>query len=453
MNFIDFLKHTFLEPRPASPEDLSPEEALQINFKTVVVEFADNVESSGGETVVSILKNCEGISVSYFDEPLNKTFLNLDGRTFFDLIDKGQSILDRMQADVLIWGCREGDKLRLNFQTSSQYGKSAANFVSPLDCLYFPADFFITPLNFPQSLGTLIYGSVISAIVPANRQKQIQRRYLLKKIIANLSSDNSAKFLSIDYLPYVMNFLGLIYLSYSYESENDKDFKIVRNLLENAIKHQDLIKNPLHLGCIYNHLGQLYDTAALHQPRRHAAYCKGAINNYRLSQKYIGKYTYPYDYGMISYKLSHLFYDYWKQKEDIQALRDSVFNLREAEKIFTYALFPDFWADIQGELGHVLSVLGRLTGNDTISELALAAHKNRQKIITERRDPLLWASIQEDIGGIYSFLGQKNDDTDSLEEALDCYHDALYIFENMQRQEDIKRLTTDIAKTSKLLNE
>ena len=173
---------------------------------------------------------------------------------------------------------------------------------------------------------------------------------------------------------------------------------------------------------------------------------------YRLAQKYIGKYSYPYDYGMISYQLSHLFYDYWKQKEDLQALRDAVFNLREAEKIFTYALFPEFWADIQGELGHLLTILGRLTGNDAIFELALAAHKNRQKIITERRDPLLWAAIQENIGGIYGFLGQKNSDNDSLEEALDCYHDALYIFENMQRQDDVKRLTSDIAKTSRLIN-
>lgn len=452
MNFLELLKHTFLEPRPASPEDLSPEEALQINFKIIVAEFADNVESNGGETIAAILGSCEGLSVSYFNEPFNKSFLNLDGRTFFDLIDKGQSILDRTGADVLVWGCRENDKIRLNFQTSAQYGKNGGSFVSPLDSLYFPASFFETPQNFPSALGMLVYGAVVSALVPSSRQKKIQKKYLLKKIIAQLSSDNSAKALSIDYLPYVMNFLGLIYLSYSNESDKDKDFKIVRNLLENAIKHQDLIKNPLHLGCIYNHLGQLYRTASLHQAKRHSAYCRGAISNYRLAQKYIGKYSYPYDYGMISYQLSHLFYDYWKQKEDLQALRDAVFNLREAEKIFTYALFPEFWADIQGELGHLLTILGRLTGNDAIFELALAAHKNRQKIITERRDPLLWAAIQENIGGIYGFLGQKNSDNDSLEEALDCYHDALYIFENMQRQDDVKRLTSDIAKTSRLIN-
>ena len=147
-----------------------------------------------------------------------------------------------------------------------------------------------------------------------------------------------------------------------------------------------------------------------------------------------------------------MYYNYWRQKEDLQALRDAVFNLREAEKIFTYALFPEFWADIQGELGHMLALLGSLTGSFDISELAIAAYKNQQKVITERRDPLHWAQIQENIGEIYYRLGKNADDTDSLEEALEYFHDALYIFENMELSEAAKRLTIDIAKTGSLLN-
>ena len=83
MTLLDLFKHIFLQKRPASPEDLSPEAARLINFKVVIAEFADNVESSGAEKICSLLKNREGLQVIYFNEPFNKSFLNLESRTFF----------------------------------------------------------------------------------------------------------------------------------------------------------------------------------------------------------------------------------------------------------------------------------------------------------------------------------------------------------------------------------
>lgn len=453
MFLLDFIKNTFLQPRQTPSEDLSPEAALQINFRVVVVEFADNVEGNCGELVTKFLRNCEGLSVTYFNEPFDKTFLNLESRTLFDLLDKGQDILDKTSANVLVWGCRENDKIRLNFQTALQYENSGHSFVSLLDSLYLPVAIFEDfGSGFPPSLITLIYGAIVSSLNQTCKTSQIQKRYLLKKIIAKLSADSSAKSLSIEYLPYIMNFLGIIYLSFCSHAETDKDFKIVKNLLDAALKHQDLISNPIHLGCIYHHLGQLYDSASQNIAKHPANYYRGAISNYRLAQKYLSKYSYPYDYGLISFRLSDLYYNYWKQKEDLQALRDSVFNLREAEKVFTYALFPEFWAEIQGRLGYLLSILSNLTASNDIAELAIAAYKNRQKIVTEKKDPLLWAQIQEKIGEIYYFIGKKEADKDTLEESLEYFHDALYIFENMNLADDAKRLTSSIAKTNQIIS-
>ena len=255
-----------------------------------------------------------------------------------------------------------------------------------------------------------------------------------------------------NYLPYIMNFLGIIYLSYSYDNHQEKDFKIVRNLFDTALKHQDLIKNPIHLGCIYYHLGQLYDSATQNMVHRPMSYYRDAITFYRQAQKHLSKYNYPYDYGYISYKLSELFFNYWKQKNDIQALRDAVFQLRESEKIYTYAQFPEFWSELQGRLGYLLSLLGSFTNSEEICELAIASYKNQQKVITERRDPLAWARIQEDIGEIYYRLGKESADKDLLEEALEYFHDALYIFENAEDEDEIKKLNTHIAKTSQILS-
>lgn len=420
-------------------------------FKVKVIEFSDNVEGNSGEIIARQLSSKEGLEVSYFDEPFNKTFLNLESRTLFDLIDKGQTILDKTGADVLVWGCREGNRIRLNFQTMNQYEDEELAFVSLMDSLYIPAR--PETGKYPEALINLIYGGILSAINASNAQIKIYKHYLLKKNIDYLSKDNSAKSLSIEYMPYVMNFLGIIYLSYAFDKSDGQDFKIVKSLFDTALKHQDLITSPIHLGCIYNHLGQLYDCGTRFLAKNPAAYFKGAIEYYRLSQKYLSKYTYPYDYGYISYKLSKLFFNYWRQKEDIQALRDAVFQLREAEKIYTYALFPEFWAEIQGHLGYLLSLLGSFTKSEDISELAITCYKNRQKVITERREPLLWAECAENIGDIYYRIGKNKIDREALEEALEHFHDALYIFENAQQTDRIKKLTVDIAKTNQSLNQ
>lgn len=452
MSIINFLKNTFLSPLNVEDSDsASLDEAFNINYRCMVIEFAETLENSSGEILTALLRNQKNIDVTYFNEPFNKNFLSLEGRTFFDFIDKGQTILDKTHCDVLIWGCREGNQIRLNFQTSEQYEQNNSSFLSLLDSLYLPADIFDNVNNFPPSILHIIVGSIIMAAPAHTKQQIIQQKFLLKRIIDQLSHNDSSKLLQVEYLPYIMNFLSLIYLTYCRNSSDEKDFKIVNKLLNTAISHQDLIKNPIHLGCIYNHFGQLHRLAAATNSNHVTRHYKAAIANYQLAQKYIGKYTYPYHYGFISYQMSNLLYDYWRQINDIQILRDSVFNLREAEKIFTYAVFPEFWAEIEGLLGQRMSVLGFQLHNNAIAELAITAYKNQQKIITEKRDPFQWASIQENIGNIYYRLGRSLQDNSLLEESLEYFHDALYIFENMDLDENTKRVTTNIAKTSELL--
>ncbi len=452
MKLLEKIIGVFSKNKKDPEADFPFDENALMKFRVVVVEFSDSVESRSGELIAQKLKEKDVLDVVYFDEIFSKDFLNFDARNLFDLIDKGQSILEKTQADVLIWGYREADKIRINFQNSKQYEKEDNAFISLMDSFYIPADLTQKKQDFPQALSNLIYGAVISAINPHNKEMQIQKKYLLKKIISLLSQDNSAKTLSIEYLPYIMNLLGIIYLSYAYDRGEGQDYKIVKNLFDTALKHQDLIKNPVHLGCIYNHLGQLYDASGEYSPRKPINHLKNAISYFRYAQKYLTKYNNPYDYGYISYKLSHLFYTFWRQKEDIQALRDAVFQLREAEKIYTYALFPEFWANIQGELAHMLSLLGNFGKSEDISELAIACYKNRQKVITEKRNPYEWAQIQMNIGEIYYYLGKNAQDKPLLEEALEYFHDALYVFENMKKDDDAKKVSNEIARTRHNLN-
>ena len=417
-----------------------------VKFRITVIDFQDSVESNGGKDLADILQSMNDFEVRFFDEAFNKTFLNLESRTLFDMIDKGQMLLERTGSDLLIWGCRENNKIRLNFQTSQQYEQPENTFVSLLDSLYLPSELLNHPEVFPQALKTLLHGTIISAIIPSSPSIRIHRKYLLKKDIALLSNDTSAKQLSIKYLPFIMNFLGIIYLSSAFDSEEISDFKIIQNLFNTALKHQDLISSPLHLGCIYNHLGQLNDCASQHHLRRSGNFYRDAVHYYHQAQRYLGKYTYPYDYGNICYKLACLYFNYWKQKQDLQALRDAVSQLREVEKIFTLSQFPEFWANIQKELGYLLSLLGNITGSSDILELAINSYLNCQKIMNEKREPLIWAEAQEHIGNLHYKIALKQDNRDRLEDALECYHDALYIYENASQENKIKQLLIAIAK-------
>ncbi|MFV0625769.1 MAG: hypothetical protein ACK5N8_00280 [Alphaproteobacteria bacterium] len=449
MAFFDFVKNIFSSNN--SKNDLDTP-LFAPKFKILIIEFSDNVEGNSGETITRMLRDKEGIEVHYFDEPFNKNFLNFDSKELFDWIDRGQTVIDRTGADVIVWGFREGNRLRLNFQSTNQYESNRKIFISLVDSLYIPA----INLNDREKIATavinLIHGAIISTVESKDKELKIYRKYLLRKIIDRLINDDSAKSLSIEFMPYIMNFLGIIYLSYAFENKDDKDFKIIKNLFETAIKHQDLISNPIHLGCIYYHLGQLYDCASSNIDKHPALFFKGAIEYYVQSQKYLSKHNYPYEYGSICYRLSSLYFSYWKQKSDIQALRDAVFQLREAEKIYTYALFPEFWANIQENLGHLLAILGNLTNSSEISALAIDSYKNKQKVVTERKDPISWAITQSEVGDIFYRLGKSSQNKELLEDALEYFHDALYIFENAKMDDEIKKLNVNISKTSQYIS-
>lgn len=423
-------------------------------FRITIADFYDNISSSGAQKLAKALNECEGIEVSAYTENFDHSLLNLESRNILDLIDSGQTILRQTGAEVLVWGYRDKERIRLNFQNVSQYEDGGNAFISLMDSFYLPAAILDeNDETIPQGLLLLLYGAVVSTINNPEKEYQIYKKYLLKKIVHQLSQIDSAQSLELEYMPYLLNFLGIIYLSVAYESPYADDFKIVKNLFESALKHQSQIIHPTHIGCIYYHLGQLYDCATRSMSEHPSSYFRGAIKNYQTAQKYLSKYTYPYDYGYICYKLSGLYVSYWKQSEDTQALRDAVFQLREAEKVYTLALFPDFWSRIEGALGYLLHNLGHLTKSPEICNLAITAYQNQQKIVTEKNNPRLWAEIQEKIGNIFYLQGRSRQDIGATQEALSCFHDALYIFEKMSLPTQVKQLKFDISKAYQTLSD
>lgn len=414
-------------------------------FRVTVVAFEDKCNLNCGRRFADILQRNPLFDVHFFAETFPKGFLNLQGRNFFDFIDRGTQILNSTHSDILIWGYEENAKIRLNFQITDQYALDNNLFHSLLDSLFVPLNFFTSPETFSASLLLVICGIIIAAVPPVTNDQKDNREKLLTDIIALLAADTSPKEISREFMPYIMNMLGKIYLSNAQKNLNENDVEIIRNLFDSALKNKQFMRLPIYYGCVYNNMAQLYETMYKQAQTDGSPYLREAISFYQEAHKYLNK-NYPYDYGLIAYHLALLYFDFWKYTTDLQALRDAVTQLREAEKVYTLAQFPQSWCHIEGLLGYYLTSLGMTTASNDIMQLAINSYHNQQKIYEQRVYPLEWAGIQEEIGNIYYLLGKQNEDDNFMIEARNYFNSALEIYQQLKAKDRIAETKRRLAK-------
>ncbi len=418
-------------------------------LKVVVVEFVEYGNFGFGQGLAKLLQRNQNLSVRYFDEPFDKSFLNLQGRKFFDLVDAGNIILQKLNADVVIWGYQENENIRLNFQTANAYSDWENVSCSVLESLFVPAEYFEHVNFFPEVLSNLITGMLAASISEQRIDLRHLKQKLLKTVIGKLTTDSPAESGDLMFSPYVMNIVGLIYLSYSQRELTQKTFNASKELFINALSYKNQIMQDVHLGCIYKNMAQLYELALKQDLGGYWLLFREAITNYRTAQKYLNLYNYPYDFAMISFKLSQLYFQYWKFTNDIQALRDAVYFLREAEKTYTQITFPELWSKIEGYLGFYLSLLGLFSKSNDISMLAIRSYKNKQQVYRKELYPVMWAKIQENIANVYYNIGKNSKDKTAFAQAIDCYQSALKVYENKKLHQEITIVNNSMDKVMK----
>ncbi len=418
-------------------------------LKVVVVDFVEYGNYGFAQSMTRLLQKNPNFNVRLFDEPFDKSFLNLQGRNFFDLIDAGNTILQKLNADVVVWGYQENENIRLNFQTANAYSDWDNASCSVLDSLFVPAEYFEHINFFPEILTNLITGIIAASISEQRIDLRHLKQKLLKNVINNLSSEGPTDSRNLMFSPYVMNTVGLIYLSFSQKELSQKTFNMAKELFLNALANQKQIMQNVHIGCIYKNLAQLYEIALKQDLGGYWLLFKEAITNYRTAQKYLDHYNYPYDFSQISFKLSQLYFQYWKFTNDVQALRDAVYFLREAEKTYTQITFPELWSKIEGYLGFYLSLLGLFSKSDDISMLAIRSYKNKQQVYRKELYPVMWAKIQENIANVYYNIGKNGRNKNAFAEAIDYYQSALKIYENKRLQQEITIVNNSIDKVMK----
>lgn len=400
-------------------------------FRVTVVPFEDKCNINCGKRFAELLSTNPLFEVNYCNETFPKGFLNLQGRNFFDFIDQGNRILEKEHSDVLIWGYEESGKIRLNFQTETQYVIPNELSFSLLDSLFIPLNYFTDTNNFSPSLLLIIYGIITAAVKPVTNEQIKGKPKVLNDIVRLLAEDTSPKDISREFMPFIMNMLGKVYLNDAKDSLRESDIEIIENLVSAALKNRQYMRLPIYYGCTYNNLGQLYETAF--GKFKNIEYLKNSIKFYREAQKYLTR-NYPFDYGIISYHLALLYFEFWKQTDDLQALRDAVAQLRDAEKVYTINQFPQSWCHVEKLLGYYLTCLGSNTRSNEIMQLAIDSFRNMQKMYTQADTPQEWAEVQEEIGNVYYLLGKQNDDDNFMYEARNYFNSALEVYERVKNK-------------------
>ncbi len=437
-NFINFL----LGNKTTTKRILPKVETLKI----VVVDFSEYGNFGFGKGVFRLLQKNTHFNVRFFDEPFDKSFLNLHGRNFFDLVDFGNTLLQKLNADVIIWGYQDNENIRLNFQTANAYSDWENVSCSILESLFIPAELLEHVSFFPEILENIITGIIASSISEQRIDLKYLKQKLLKEVIAKFNTEGPTDSHKLMQSPYIMNIAGLIYLQYLQKDLNQKSIDMIKELLNNALSYKNQIMQNVHIGCIYKNFGQLYETALKQDIGNYWVLFKEAISNYRTAQKYLDHYNCPYDFAMISFKLSQLYFRYWKFTNDIQALRDAVFFLREAEKTFNQISFPELWSKIEGYLGFYLSLLGLFSKSNEISKLAIKSYKNKQTVYRKELYPVMWAKIQENIANVYYNMGKNARDNTAFASAIDYYKSALKVYENKKMHNEISTVNTSMDK-------
>lgn len=436
---LAFLKHIFAKKTVAVPNKPLPK------IRLTIVAFEDDCVTNSGYILSQHLSQNDLLEISYYNEPINKNFLDLQSRNFFDFIDSGKNILKKTNADILIWGYRKQNKIRLNFQTKNQYDEQVYLNFSILNSLYLPLEYFQD-----NKLNPTILNLILATILTAMRRTEDIPA--LRQIVAKINNSTPPKDLSSSYMPYILNLLALTYLHSIRTNLTFADVKITSSIFKNALSCCKNETKSIFTGIIYANFAQLYHLASETHVKDKYTNCKFAIDFYTLAQKYFNRHTYPYDFGYTAYKLSKLYFDYWKYTSDIQFLRNAVFQLREAQKVFTKIIFPKIWADIQKDLGLYLSMMAVFSHSIEIAKIAIENYQNYQTVFSKEKYPSEWAVAQESIGNIFFECGKIYQNEDYFEKAAAYYIDAANIYKFLSQETDIKRLERYIKKSDNYIS-
>jgi len=395
-------------------------------LRVVVMGRDDNATIGFRKVLVENLSKIGFLNVLSEESSVAHDFLASGHKNFFDFFDNAMKVLKKHIADVVVCFEQQNNNVCFNFLTQDMYVANTPPFFSALHTLYLPVSYFQKE-DLPPAVVNLLAGTCIGLSL----HKDERYRQVLGKIVNVLSKNKKPQGIEKAYMPHILLFLALNFLASKTAHFEKKDVNLVLSLINSAYQLKTQEYDAVLEGGLLSVLGQMYQCGAHVKNADASVMTERAIESYRKALKYFNRYIFPYDYGRLCVVLAKLYFTFFKLSDERQALRDAIFYMREAEKIFTVTGFPKLWADIQGDLGEYLTHSGVCSGNKEIVDIAIQHYKNRQRVYEREANPDEWGCAEKNIADAYYYIGKNTEHSGYLEKAsvhyfaaLDAFHDA-----------------------------
>ena len=97
---------------------------------------------------------------------------------------------------------------------------------------------------------------------------------------------------------------------------------------------------------------------------------------------------------------------------------------------------PLAWAQAQNSLGNILAALGQQQSDVELFEKAIQCFNNALEVFNQEKTPLDWAAIQNNLGTAKQALGRQLDNSTLLKESTDAYTNALLVWSRKETPEE-----------------
>ena len=422
----DFLKP---QDRSASPKAESvPSAPAEPPVFTVSVASisGDAVDGAASFALFKLLENRSCLKVRQLARPF--VLNNADDAEEVTVLGAmlAQALRDE-DADLLIWGevnPREGYRLYMAAGTAVD-----ADNTSP---------FTLTTQTFlPSTLGDvqadMLYGAVLTAVVPATPIQRGALRRLLPPIATTL--EQHAQRVPAALTPAQQRSLLTVYghVASTNAAMGSKgragEWYLKATEAYRAAESRLGVEDPeWETGLIARHLALSYSQWAEKSQDTSGDFLEQSVNQWRRAVSTLSRTLMPGEWAQAQIKLGQSLYRLDMQTGDINLLRESVQVLQSALQIHTRVKSPHRWTEIMHSLALVLQVYGDQLHNTEVLQRAVDSARLVLEVRTRERSAIAWAAAQNTLGGSLFLLGKHTGDVKTLEEAGAVFREALAVF-------------------------
>jgi tetratricopeptide (TPR) repeat protein len=334
-------------------------------------------------------------------------------------IDRGYRLLERWNADLLVWGEVKKADQELNLWFLNRGGSTLG---APS---YSLTEKLTLPEGFSHDLGLQLEAVALAQVAPATEQAGTYLAEVLEPVAERLRRLLAAPPVEFDadQRGSLWFALGLATATLGEQKGDSAWLEEAVEAFRAALLEHTRERVPLDWGATQNNLGNAL--SRLGERESGTARLEEAVAAYRAALEEYTRERVPLDWAMTQNNLGNALSRLGARESGTARLEEAVEAYRAALEEWTRQRVPLDWARTQNNLGTALWALGERESGTARLEEAVQAFRVALEEWTRERVPLLWASTQNNLGLALWRLGERGSGTARLDEAVAAYRAAL----------------------------